>query len=78
MIRGSADWAVNVGFLGKGNSALPGPAFAFSGVVAGAAGVSARTYFLYTFLGRIVIMLPLALAGKFAAETVQSLGWVTI
>ena len=59
-------------------SAIPGPHFAFSGLVAGAAGVSARTYFLYTFLGRIVVMLPLALAGKFAAETVQSLGWITV
>lgn len=26
MIAGTADWSVNVGFLGKGNSALPGPA----------------------------------------------------
>ncbi|MCH8229140.1 MAG: VTT domain-containing protein [Chloroflexi bacterium] len=59
-------------------SAIPGPQFSFSGLVAGAAGVPPRTYFLYTFLGRIVVMLPLALAGKFAAEKVQSLGWITM
>ncbi len=59
-------------------SAFPGPTFAFSGMIAGAAGVPWRTYFLYTFLGRIVVTLPLALAGKFAAETVQSLGWITV
>ena len=59
-------------------SAIPGPHFSFSGLVAGAAGVPWRTYFLYTFLGRIVVMLPLAFAGKFAAEKVQSLGWITV
>ena len=59
-------------------SAFPGPTFAFSGLVAGAAGVPARIYFPYTFLGRIVLMLPLALAGKFAAAIVQSLGWITV
>ena len=59
-------------------SAIPSPAFAFSGMVAGAAGVRARTYFTYTFLGRIFTTLPLAFAGKYAAETVQSLGWITI
>lgn len=55
-------------------SAIPGPQFSFSGLVAGAAGVPWRTYFFYTFLGRIIVMLPLAFAGKYAAETVQSLG----
>ena len=59
-------------------SAVPSPAFAFSGMVAGAAGVATRTYFFYTFLGRIFTTLPLALAGKFAAEKVQSLGWITM
>ena len=59
-------------------SAVPSPAFAFSGMVAGAAGVPARTYFVYTFLGRIFTTLPLALAGKYAAETVQSFGWITV
>ena len=59
-------------------AAIPGPQFSFSGLVAGAAGVSWRTYFPYTFVGRTVVMLPLALAGKFAAETVQSLGWITV
>ncbi len=59
-------------------SVIPGPQFSFSGLVAGAAGVPWRTYFLYTFLGRIVLLLPLALTGKFAAEKVQSLGWITV
>ncbi len=59
-------------------SAVPSPAFAFSGLAAGAAGVPVRTYFFYTFLGRIVVILPLALSGKFAAETVRSLGWINV
>ena len=59
-------------------SAIPGPHFSFAGLVAGAAGVPYRTFFFYTFLGRVVVLLPLALAGRFAAETVQSLGWVTV
>lgn len=59
-------------------SAFSGPAFAFSGIVAGAAGISARTYFAYTLLGRFVFALPLALAGKYTAETIQNLGWITL
>jgi membrane protein DedA with SNARE-associated domain len=55
-------------------SAIPGPFCAFSGVLAGSAGVPARTYFINTYLGRIITVIPLVIAGKYAASSIQNLG----